>query len=114
MREIAARIVAGDSINGITRSLNERELPSPTGKMWGKQMVRHVVLRERNVALRVHHGEVIGDAAWPPILDSNLWEQVRAVIRDPQRRTSSGTAAAHLLSGIARCGVCGATDPRRA
>jgi hypothetical protein len=57
--------------------------------------------------LRVHHGEIMGGADWPPILDRGLWEQVRAVLRDPQRRTSTSTAAAHLLSGIARCGVCG-------
>jgi len=107
VREIAERIVAGDSINAICRSLNERGIPSPMAVPWRKNMVRHVVLRERNVALRVHHGEIMGGADWPPILDHGLWEQVRAVLRDPQRRTSTSTAAAHLLSGIARCGVCG-------
>jgi site-specific DNA recombinase len=107
VREIAERIVAGDSINEICRSLNDRGIASPMGVPWRKNMVRHVVLRERNVALRVHHGQVMGPADWPPILDTGLWEQVRAVLRDPQRRTSTGTAAVHLLSGIARCGVCG-------
>jgi hypothetical protein len=72
-------------------------------------MVRAVVLRERNAGLRTHRGEVVGDGAWEPILDRGRFEQLRAVLSDPQRRTSTGTAAAHLLSGIARCGVCGAT-----
>jgi len=31
------------------------------------------------------------------------------VLADPVRKTGTGTAAKHLLSGIARCGVCGAT-----
>lgn len=107
VREIAQRINSGDSIRGVTTDLNDRAIPSPMGKPWGKNMVRHLVLRERNAGLRIHHGEVIGDGAWEPILDRAAYEQVRAVLRDPARKTSAGTAAKHLLSGIARCGVCG-------
>lgn len=113
VREIAQRIVSGDSLRSITADLNERGVPSPSSKpgesgpSWGPQMVRHLVQRERNVGLRVHRGEVIGEGTWDPILARGLWEQARAVLRDPARRTSTGSAAAHLLSGIARCGVCG-------
>ena len=107
VNEIADRIVAGDSIRSIAADLNARLVLSPTGKPWGKQMLRHVVTRERNVALRVHRGVVIGDADWEPILERGLWEQVRTVLADPARRTSAGSTARHLLSGIARCGVCG-------
>jgi site-specific DNA recombinase len=42
-------------------------------------------------------------------VDRGRWEQLRAVLSDPARKTGTGTAAKHLLSGIARCGVCGAT-----
>jgi len=112
VQRIAASVIAGDSIRGIVTALNADHLPSATGKPWTKVGLRHVVLRERNVGLRVHHGAVIGDGDWPPILDRGTWEQVRAVLADPQRRTSTGSVAAHLLSGIARCGVCGA--PMRA
>ncbi|MCU1612635.1 MAG: Resolvase domain protein [Frankiales bacterium] len=106
---IADAILAGESIRAITAALNADGIPSPTGRPWAKNMVRAVVLRERNAGLLVHRGAVVGDGAWPPILDRGKWEQVRAVLSDPQRRTSTATAAAHLLSGIARCGVCGAT-----
>src|SRR3954452_2628831 len=71
-------------------------------------MVRALVLRERNAGLRVHRGQVVGDGAWEPILDRGRFEQLRAVLSDPVRKASTGTAAAHLLSGLARCGVCGA------
>lgn len=107
VREIAQRIISGDSLRSITRDLNERGINSPTGKPWAKGMLRHVVLRERNAGLRIHHGKVIGKAAWEPILDVGTWEQMRALLSDPTRRTATGTAAAHLLSGIARCAVCG-------
>lgn len=112
VRSIAERLVRGDSLRGITADLNSTGTPSPAGKLWAKNMVRHVVTRERNVGLRVHRGEVVGAGDWPPILDRALWEQVRAVLADPARKTSTSSAAVHLLSGIARCGVCGA--PMRA
>lgn len=107
VHELAERIVRGDSLRSIVADLNGRGVLSPTGKPWGKNMLRHLVLRERNVGLRVYRGEVVGAGDWPPILDRALWEQVRAVLSDPQRRTSTSSAAVHLLSGLARCGVCG-------
>ena len=109
IRRIADGLLAGESLRSVTAGLNAEGVPSPMGKPWHKQMVRALVLRERNAGLRVHRGEVVGDGTWEPILDRGQWEQLRAVLSDPARRTSTGTAAKHLLSGIARCGVCGAT-----
>ena len=107
--EAAERIVRGDSLRSIVADLNTRGVPSPSGKMWAKNMLRAVIIRDRNVGLRVHHGEIIGAGDWPPILDRSLWEQTRAVLNDPARRTSTSSTARHLLSGLARCGVCDAT-----
>lgn len=112
VRDLALRIVRGESLRSIVTDLNTRGIPSPAGKPWAKVMLRHVVCRERNVGLRVYRGEVIGPGDWPPILDRALWEQLRAVLADPSRRTSASSAAVHLLSGLARCGVCG--GPMRA
>ncbi len=109
VQRIADALLSGDSLRSVTVSLNAEGVPSPTGKPWGKNMVRALVLRARNAGLRVHRGEIVGEGAWEAILDRGRWEQLRAVLSDPQRRTSTGTAAAHLLSGVARCGVCGAT-----
>ncbi|MGY1751157.1 recombinase family protein [Modestobacter sp. SYSU DS0511] len=109
VRRIADALLAGESLRSVTSALNAESVPSPTGKPWGKNMVRALVLRERNAGLRVHRGEVVGDGMWDAILDRGRWEQLRAVLSDPGRKTTTGTAAAHLLSGIARCGVCGAT-----
>ncbi len=112
VRALSERIVRGESLRSIVADLNARGVPSPAGKPWGKTMLRQIVTRERNVGLRVHHGEVVGQGTWPPIVERALWEQVRAVLTDPERRTSTSSAAVHLLSGIARCGVCG--GPMRA
>lgn len=106
VRQIAKDIIAGTSIREITAKLNADGTPSPRGGPWHKNMVRALVLRERNAGLRIHRGGVVGDGDWPAILERAEWEQVRAVLCDPARRTSTGTAAVHLLSGIASCGVC--------
>ncbi|WP_369132017.1 recombinase family protein [Modestobacter sp. I12A-02662] len=108
VRRIADALLAGESLRSVTAALNAEGIPSPAGKPWGKNMVRALVLRERNAGLRVHQGEIVGDGAWDAILDRGRWEQLRAALSDPGRRTSTGTAAAHLLSGLAHCGVCGA------
>lgn len=106
VRDLAQRILRGESLRSIAADLNCRGVPSPAGKAWGKTTLRHLVTRERNVGLRVHRGEVVGQGEWPAILERGLWEQVRAVLADPARKTSSSSAAVHLLSGLARCGVC--------
>src|SRR3954462_14440735 len=108
IRRIADALLTGESLRSITAALNAEEVPSPAGKPWAKGMVRALVLRERNAGLRVHRGQVVGEGAGQPILERGRFEQLRAVLADPARKTSTGTAAAHLLSGIARCGVCGA------
>jgi site-specific DNA recombinase len=108
IRRIADALLRGESLRSVTAALNAEGVPSPMGKPWHKNAVRALVLRERNAGLRVHRGEVVGEGAWEPILDRGRWEQVRAVLSDPTRKTSIGSAATHLLSGIARCGVCDA------
>ncbi|SFU07178.1 Recombinase [Geodermatophilus amargosae] len=108
VRRIADALLSGESLRGVTAALNADEVPSPTGGPWTKNKVRGVALRPRNAGLRVHRGEIVGDGAWEAILSRDSWEQLRAVLTDPGRRTSTGSAAAHLLSGIGRCGVCGA------
>lgn len=105
--DIAKRLISGDSLRSIVAELNGRGVPSPNGGQWRPVQVRHVVTRKRNVALRVHRGQVIGPAAWPPILDCEMFDAVQAVLADPARKTTVGAARRHLLSGIARCGPCG-------
>jgi len=94
---------------GIARDLNNRKVPPPSPRItgWTGMAVRGLVKRERNIGKRVHHGEVVGNGNWDAILDEEVFVQVRAILGDPKRRTSPGNQPRHLLSLIARCGVCG-------
>jgi site-specific DNA recombinase len=107
VRRIIDGVLAGDSLRGIAGQLNHEGVASPAGGLWTKGSVRHIAMRERNAGLRTHRGKVVGPGTWPPLIDEVTHHQVLAVLKDPGRRTSTGSAAAHLLSGIARCGRCG-------
>jgi hypothetical protein len=55
-----------------------------------------------------HQGQIIGAAHWPPIVDETTWRATVAILSDPGRKTTPGPARRHLLTWLARCGVCGA------
>ena len=54
-----------------------------------------------------HNGKLTPNATWPAVVDETTWRGVAAILSDPSRRTTPGPAPRHLLSYIARCGLCG-------
>jgi site-specific DNA recombinase len=111
LRWAASQILAGSSLNAIVAELNKRGATTSTGKAWKPTELRRALVRPRNAGLMVHRGEVVGRADWPAILDEDTWREVCAVFGNPARRTNTTVARRWLLSGVARCGVCG--DPVR-
>lgn len=107
VREIADRLLAGKSVKAVTESLNARGIPSPYGREWSRVTTRHVVLRERNAGLRRHQGRIIGKGEWEPIYDEDTYYRLHALLGDPDRKVTTGSAYRYLLSGIAKCGKCG-------
>lgn len=109
VREITQRILTGESLRAILIDLNERKVSPPRGKGgWTYSGLKNVVLRPANVALRVHHGDVIGPAAWPAILARDDFDRVTALLKAPDRSQHRDGGRRHLLSfGVGLCGVCG-------
>jgi DNA invertase Pin-like site-specific DNA recombinase len=107
IREAARRIIAGEAVRTIAIDWNDRGIPTSSGKRWLVTSIRTMMTGPRLAGLRVHHGEVVGDAEWPAILDRKTYERVRAILGDP-RRHQPGRPAAHLLAGLLRCAKCGA------
>jgi hypothetical protein len=68
---------------------------------------RRIITAPSVAGLRIHHGEVIGDAAWPAIISEADHLTLVSTLGDPCRRSQRDSAIEHLLSGIAVCGVCG-------
>ncbi|CAN5311314.1 hypothetical protein BH18ACT5_BH18ACT5_12580 [soil metagenome] len=79
-----------------------------TGAPWRVTTLRTLLSGPQLAGLRVHRGEIVGEATWEAIVDRPMWEQIRAKIGDP-RRTQGERPPAHLLTSMLRCGRCGAT-----
>jgi hypothetical protein len=52
-----------------------------------------VLNRPRNAGLRVYHSEIIGKAAWKPIVPEETWRALTTLLGDPSRRTGPGRQA---------------------
>jgi DNA invertase Pin-like site-specific DNA recombinase len=109
VREMIARVLAGESLNGVTRDLNARGVPSPTGIEWNTGSTRGILLRPMNAGLRQYRGKIIGESIAPALVERETWERLVAVLNDPARRTVNDNRVRYLLTGIARCGVCDGT-----
>jgi DNA invertase Pin-like site-specific DNA recombinase len=101
-------IGAGKSVHAVTRAWRDRDLTGPQGAVFTPTAVRDILLRPANAGLSVHKGQIVGTGEWPAITDPDTYATVKALLTDPSRCTTRGRPAAHLLSGILRCGTCGA------
>lgn len=108
IREATARVIAGDSLRSLMRDFNERGITTTRGNKWAYTNLRELLLRPRNAGLSVYRGEVIGKAQWPALVDEDDFRTVTRILTNPERRTTTTRARKHLLSGMAKCGKCGA------
>lgn len=108
VREIADRFLGSESLRQIAKDLNERQIPTVTGKTWRVTTLRTMLTGPHITGLRVHRGEIVGEGNWDPILDRATWEQARAILGDP-RRKRKGRPPSHLLTSILECSRCGGT-----
>ncbi|QIK65612.1 recombinase family protein [Nocardioides sp. HDW12B] len=107
VREAADLLLGGASVMSVLREWNRSGLPPVRGGVWQHSSFCAVMTRPRNAAIREHRGKLVGDALWPPILDESTFEQVRDLLTDPSRSTTTDRTRKHLLSFVLKCGRCG-------
>ncbi|NEN51041.1 recombinase family protein [Modestobacter muralis] len=109
VREAARRVLSGETPYAVAQDLNRRGVPTPTGgaRGWDLTQVKRLCVNPGYAGKRVHQGKVVGDAAWPALLDEGTHHALVARLTDPKRRSQRDSAIRHLLSGVAVCGVCG-------
>lgn len=104
--------LAGTSIIAISRRWNNAGLLSGVSRAdgtptrWDHSGVRAVLRNPRYCGMRAHKGEVVSKAAWPPLVDESTWRAVNAVLASSAAETKP-RGGRRLLTGLARCGVCG-------
>ncbi|HEY9251563.1 MAG TPA: recombinase family protein [Nocardioides sp.] len=113
IRQAAASVLNGESLRSIVARLNADGHRTPRGHLWNSTTLRQLLLRERNAGLRRHRGKVVGKGNWEAIYDEATHARIVTMLRDPQRKTSKGSAVQHLMSGIALCGRKGCSGIMR-
>lgn len=108
IREVAERVLAGESLRSVASELNERGIRTVTGREWTQHTIRQMLTSARISGQREHHGEILGKATWPRIITPAQTARLRALFADPERRTNR-VARKYLLAGLLRCGPCGTT-----
>jgi site-specific DNA recombinase len=96
--DAAAAVLKGTTTGRVARQWNDAGTLTATRSRWTPNEVRRVLTRESNWAPP--------PARWPPLVDADTHRALRGILLDPARRTTPGPEVAHLLSGIARCGMC--------
>lgn len=100
----AAEVAAGGSMFSVAERWNQAGVTTARGKPWEVSAVRRVLTSPRIAGLRVHKGEVVGDALWPAIIDQATHDRIVAMVKGRKRgRPSKGW----LLSGLIGCPKCG-------
>jgi site-specific DNA recombinase len=101
IRDAAKDVLAGASVNSIAKRWNEAGVKPPQrARVWSPESVKAVLTGRRQAGLRVHRGEVVGSAAWPPILDRETHDRLVAHLnRQRRRRPPQRTAFTGLVTG---------------
>jgi site-specific DNA recombinase len=106
LREAAARVVAGESLRSIARDFNNRGLRTAKGRRFTAANLGSTLTSPRLIGRRTYKGVEVADGRWPAILDVATFEQVRAILTSPARRTQIGRPPTYLLvGGLARCSI---------
>lgn len=110
--EMADRVLSGEPLYQVAADVNKR-----LGVKWDGSRVREILLNPAIAGLRELHGEVVGDALWPPVLAAGdrdaakvKFARLEAKLKDKSRLTFVDGSVKHLLTNIALCGHGGDLD----
>lgn len=98
----------GASIRSLAMDLRSRNVAPGGGKGWPVNRVRGILANPFYGGQVYHLGTTTDSDLVIPIVPREVATEVRAILADPARKTSPGSAIRHELTGLAECGVCGA------
>lgn len=115
IRDVYDRVLnKGETMWSVMMDLRAKNVPTLTGKQFTRANLNNMLDNPTYAGLRRWHGDVIdtkdGKTSWPAIVEPETFRRWQA------RRTANGgsldnhnkadAVRKHLLTGIARCGVC--------
>lgn len=100
-------LIAGVSQHALARGLNERGIKTSRDGEWVQTTVRELLRNPRNAGLRRYKGEIVGKGAWEPIVSEETY-RVALERMSSTMGAGRGGARKYILTGVAKCGICGA------
>lgn len=107
VREIAVRVLAGDSLRSVCVDLNSRGVRTSQGNDWEPSGLKRLLMSARISGRREYGGEFF-PAVWPPIIPPEQSDRLRRLLRSRTRSSGRAPRRYLLTGGLLRCGLCGA------
>ncbi|WP_326600569.1 recombinase family protein [Rhodococcus sp. PD04] len=106
VREAIDRVLAGESLYSIRMDWTKRGITPRSGRPWSPHTFRQMLIRPVYAGLRSHKG-VTTQGTWEPLISLEDHHRLVSLLTAPSRVSHRGTEPKYLLTGIAKCGVCG-------
>lgn len=108
VREAYERALAGETVGSVVRDWNVRGEGTVTGSVWRRASLADMLKNPLYAGLRQWKKAVIGQGTWEAIIDEGTYRRYLQANTERMAGRDFGTnTRKHLLSGIAKCGVCG-------
>lgn len=107
IREAVARYLGGEGTRSIARWLNTSGHRTATGKQWSVGTLNNLLASPRIAGLRVHRGDIAGEATWPAIIDRPTWDRLAARVASRARGPGQPKTSKYLLQSLLTCSRCG-------
>jgi DNA invertase Pin-like site-specific DNA recombinase len=107
VRQAASAVLDGATLASLVNDLNNRGVRTSTGGRWTVTTLRRILLNPRYAGLATYRGKVTTKGLWPAVYDREVHERLVLILTNPARLRHKGTTPRYLLSGLARCGLCG-------
>jgi hypothetical protein len=104
VKRIFEQFRKGASIRSLALDMQARKVDPGGGKGWPVGRIRGILGNPFYGGEVFHKGLITDSDSVMPIVP----QEVRAILADPSRKTSPGSAIRHVLTNLMKCGVCGA------
>ena len=109
----------GVSLKAILREIRQNGIPSASGGKWNGRTLKQVLTKPTVAGLAAHTSKVkdettgeiravtnLKPAPWDAILEQDVWERLFEKLNNSPGDANRGNEPKHLLTGIAKCGIC--------
>lgn len=109
VREIATRLLAGETATRISHDLNRRGIAYPRGHKWTGSNIIQMMRKPCYAQIVVHQGKTVPDVIgqWPLLVSAADHRDLLARFDAPDRKViRNGSHARRLGAGLYECGHC--------